>query len=71
MAEGQQDRYVYEVAFLVLMQLNSFVTCAFSDVAFCVISGEGQYGKVYTCISVDTGELMAMKEVCSTAKSVQ
>uniref|UniRef100_A0A8C5PNR2 Mitogen-activated protein kinase kinase kinase 4 n=1 Tax=Leptobrachium leishanense TaxID=445787 RepID=A0A8C5PNR2_9ANUR len=24
--------------------------------------GEGQYGKVYTCISVDTGELMAMKE---------
>ncbi|KAM3853833.1 mitogen-activated protein kinase kinase kinase 4 isoform 4-T4 [Vipera latastei] len=25
--------------------------------------GEGQYGKVYTCISVDTGELMAMKEV--------
>lgn len=26
-------------------------------------AGEGQYGKVYTCISVDTGELMAMKEV--------
>lgn len=26
-------------------------------------TGEGQYGKVYTCISVDTGELMAMKEV--------
>ncbi|XP_067416925.1 mitogen-activated protein kinase kinase kinase 4 isoform X4 [Emydura macquarii macquarii] len=25
--------------------------------------GEGQYGKVYTCISVDTGELMAMKEI--------
>lgn len=27
------------------------------------LAGEGQYGKVYTCISVDTGELMAMKEV--------
>lgn len=27
-------------------------------------TGEGQYGKVYTCINVDTGELMAMKEVC-------
>ncbi|KAE8602184.1 hypothetical protein XENTR_v10013902 [Xenopus tropicalis] len=25
--------------------------------------GEGQYGKVYTCISIDTGELMAMKEI--------
>lgn len=29
----------------------------------CSFTGEGQYGKVYTCISVDTGELMAMKEV--------
>lgn len=28
-----------------------------------LLAGEGQYGKVYTCISVDTGELMAMKEV--------
>lgn len=28
------------------------------------VTGEGQYGKVYTCINVDTGELMAMKEVC-------
>uniref|UniRef100_A0A8B9HT82 Mitogen-activated protein kinase kinase kinase 4 n=1 Tax=Astyanax mexicanus TaxID=7994 RepID=A0A8B9HT82_ASTMX len=26
-------------------------------------AGEGQYGKVYTCINVDTGELMAMKEI--------
>uniref|UniRef100_A0A4W5M319 Mitogen-activated protein kinase kinase kinase 4 n=1 Tax=Hucho hucho TaxID=62062 RepID=A0A4W5M319_9TELE len=25
--------------------------------------GEGQYGKVYTCINVDTGELLAMKEI--------
>uniref|UniRef100_A0A8C4QGF8 Mitogen-activated protein kinase kinase kinase 4 n=1 Tax=Eptatretus burgeri TaxID=7764 RepID=A0A8C4QGF8_EPTBU len=25
--------------------------------------GEGQYGKVYTCVNVDTGELMAMKEI--------
>lgn len=25
--------------------------------------GEGQYGKVYTCINIDTGELMAMKEI--------
>lgn len=30
----------------------------------CFGTGEGQYGKVYTCINVDTGELMAMKEVC-------
>uniref|UniRef100_A0A8C0PVS6 Mitogen-activated protein kinase kinase kinase 4 n=1 Tax=Canis lupus familiaris TaxID=9615 RepID=A0A8C0PVS6_CANLF len=28
-----------------------------------IFTGEGQYGKVYTCISVDTGELMAMKEI--------
>ncbi|XP_055025496.2 mitogen-activated protein kinase kinase kinase 4 isoform X2 [Misgurnus anguillicaudatus] len=25
--------------------------------------GEGQYGKVYTCINVDSGDLMAMKEI--------
>lgn len=37
----------------------------------CTITGEGQYGKVYTCINVDTGELMAMKEVCIPAKSIQ
>ena len=23
--------------------------------------GEGQYGKVYACVNIDTGELMAMK----------
>lgn len=34
----------------------------------CTITGEGQYGKVYTCINVDTGELMAMKEVCNSIK---
>lgn len=33
----------------------------------CLFTGEGQYGKVYTCISVDTGELMAMKEVSGLA----
>ena len=32
-----------------------------------LLTGEGQYGKVYTCISVDTGELMAMKEVSGLA----
>lgn len=37
----------------------------------CLITGEGQYGKVYTCINVDTGELMAMKEVCSSANWIQ
>lgn len=35
----------------------------------CMTTGEGQYGKVYTCINVDTGELMAMKEVCIPAGS--
>ncbi|EDV25031.1 uncharacterized protein TRIADDRAFT_24805, partial [Trichoplax adhaerens] len=25
--------------------------------------GEGRFGKVYTCISLDTGEIMAMKEI--------
>jgi len=25
--------------------------------------GEGQYGKVYSAVNVDTGELMAMKEL--------
>lgn len=34
-----------------------------SDLLVLMFTGEGQYGKVYTCISVDTGELMAMKEV--------
>lgn len=34
---------------------------------FVLFAGEGQYGKVYTCISVDTGELMAMKEVSGLA----
>lgn len=34
---------------------------------FFLFPGEGQYGKVYTCISVDTGELMAMKEVSGRA----
>ena len=34
---------------------------------FVLFTGEGQYGKVYTCISVDTGELMAMKEVSGLA----
>lgn len=35
-----------------------------TESCLCVpFTGEGQYGKVYTCISVDTGELMAMKEV--------
>ncbi len=36
-----------------------------------VIKGEGQYGKVYTCINVDTGELMAMKEVRIQARIIQ
>ena len=25
--------------------------------------GEGQFGKVYSAVNMDTGELMAMKEV--------
>lgn len=33
-------------------------------------AGEGQYGKVYTCISVDTGELMAMKEVSTVSTRI-
>ena len=28
------------------------------------IAGEGQFGKVYTAVNVESGELMAMKEVC-------
>lgn len=35
------------------------------------LTGEGQYGKVYTCINVDTGELMAMKEVCDLYKCLK
>lgn len=39
-----------------------------TESSVCVLfAGEGQYGKVYTCISVDTGELMAMKEVSGLA----
>ena len=31
-------------------------------------AGEGQFGKVYACVNLDTGELMAVKQVrkCST-----
>ena len=25
--------------------------------------GEGQFGKVYACVNLDTGELMAVKQV--------
>lgn len=28
-----------------------------------LVSGEGQFGKVYSAVNMDTGELMAMKEV--------
>lgn len=35
------------------------------------VTGEGQYGKVYTCINVDTGELMAMKEVCDLCRCLK
>lgn len=28
-----------------------------------VVIGEGQFGKVYTAVNIDTGVLMAMKEV--------
>ena len=28
-----------------------------------LFSGEGQFGKVYCAVNMDTGELMAMKEV--------
>ena len=29
---------------------------------FCFL-GEGQFGKVYSCVNLDTGKLMAMKQV--------
>ena len=28
-----------------------------------ILAGEGQFGKVYCAVNMDTGELMAMKEV--------
>ena len=28
------------------------------------VTGEGQFGKVYACVNLDTGELMAVKQVC-------
>ena len=34
----------------------------FSLYIFC-IAGEGTFGKVYNAVNIDTGELMAMKEV--------
>ena len=40
-----------------------FISCSVISFSYFNCAGEGQYGKVYTCISVDTGELMAMKEV--------
>ena len=29
----------------------------------CCHTGEGQFGKVYACVNLDTGELMAVKQV--------
>ncbi len=29
-------------------------------------AGEGNFGKVYTAVNIDTGDLMAMKEVTTT-----
>ena len=29
-----------------------------------LVTGEGQFGKVYACVNLDTGELMAVKQVC-------
>ena len=29
--------------------------------------GEGSFGQVYTCVNIDTGEILAMKEVCAAA----
>lgn len=64
-AERQQDRYDFclDVGYVTHKQA---VTLCF----LCMTTGEGQYGKVYTCINVDTGELMAMKEVCTPEVSV-
>lgn len=56
-------------SWLLLLRCGLFNARTGSDVMFvCVRTGEGQYGKVYTCINVDTGELMAMKEVCAPTR---
>lgn len=30
---------------------------------YCVNLGEGQFGKVYSCVNLDTGEPMALKKI--------
>lgn len=51
--------------FLLQLMYMLFIECGVMNFSYFYFNfaGEGQYGKVYTCISVDTGELMAMKEV--------
>ena len=36
-----------------------------------MIKGEGQYGTVYSCVNLDTGEPMAMKEIPFKSNDVQ
>lgn len=49
--------------FLLQSMCMLLIECSIINFSYFISAGEGQYGKVYTCISVDTGELMAMKEV--------
>ena len=54
---------VFSDVFLLQLMYMLLIECSVINFSYFNSAGEGQYGKVYTCISVDTGELMAMKEV--------
>ena len=41
----------------------------FLDMYRLFYKGEGRYGKVYTSVNMETGELMAVKEVCSFVRA--
>lgn len=48
------------------IQSKFFVSSALAGVnpSVILVTGEGQFGKVYACVNLDTGELMAVKQVC-------
>ena len=48
--------------FLCLLSVQRSAANSYFTVCYFTI-GEGQFGKVYACVNLDTGELMAVKQV--------
>ena len=45
------------------MKIQSSYSTVFWALLNCVFSGQGHFGKVYTAINNETGDIMAMKEI--------